>query len=293
MRDARGGAKGHDHDVGVLAHERLGTLLAGLHRLIALETLDVQTLQLIGGQVKGVDDVMLALALVPSGGPRLLRQLLNALGKHDGLHHLAEHAVGEDHGRHAVLVGLLEGQVRQIGHLLDGGRSEHEHLEIAMAHGAGGLPVVGLRGLDAAKARAAALHVDDDAGKVGARHIRDALALKRHARRRRRGHDARAGRRCSVDHVDSRDLAFGLQIRAAFLGHALGHVSGNLGLRRDGIAEEETASCADDRLRHGLVALHEHLFLRHQRITSIATSGHISAHEQQPVHLDASISRAG
>ena len=162
-----------------------------------------------------------------------------------------------------------------------------------MAHGTGSLPVIGLGRLDAAQPRAAALDVDDDAGKVGARHVRNALTLERHARRGGRRHDARTCRSGAIDHVDGRDLAFGLQISAALLGHALGHIGCNLGLGRDGIAEEEAASGADGRFGHGLVALHQHLFLRHQRITSIATSGHISAHEQQPVHLDASISRAG
>ena len=88
-------------------HERLGTLLAGLHRLIALETLDVQALELVCRQVERVHDVVFALAFhgrwwpkaSPAAAPRVS-------GKHDGLHHLAEHAVGEDHGRHAILVGL-------------------------------------------------------------------------------------------------------------------------------------------------------------------------------------------
>ena len=64
MRDARGGAEGHEHDLGVLAHERLGTLLAGFHRLIALETLDVQALELVCRQVERVHDVVLALEAI-------------------------------------------------------------------------------------------------------------------------------------------------------------------------------------------------------------------------------------
>ena len=239
------------HDLGVLAHERLGTLLAGLHRLVALVALDVQAAR--ARRPSGRASSRCCVCACPCG--RWWPKASPAAAPR-GSGSTTGSIIWPSMPSARIMTGVRYSSATSkawyarsaISCTVEGAYTTTWKSPWPMS--AGGLPVVGLGGLDAAKARAAALHVDDDAGQVGAGHIRDALALERDARRRRRRHHASAGRRCAVDHVDGRDLAFGLQIRAADLGHALGHVGGKLGLRRDGIAEEETAACADGRLRH-------------------------------------------
>ena len=174
-----------------------------------------------------------------------------------GLHHLADQAVAQDHDGVAVAVGDVKGLLRQRHSLLHRAGRQHAHAVVAMTAAARGLVVVALRGLNAAQAGAAAHHVDDDAGQLSAHDVADALLLEADSGRGGAGHHApaRAGR--AVDHVDGRDLAFGLQKAAAHLGHALGHVFGNLILGRDGIAEKEAASGLDGSLGNRLVALQE------------------------------------
>ena len=88
-----------------------------------------------------------------------------------------EQAVAEHHDGNAVFIGFVERHISHIAHLLHGRRRKDDHLEVAVAERARCLPVIGLGRLDRAQARAAAFDVDDDAWKVGACHIRDALAL--------------------------------------------------------------------------------------------------------------------
>ena len=192
--------------------------------------------------------------------PGLLGEALLGLRQNDRLHHLAQHAVGKHHNRRAVLVGQVEGVIDAVGHLLHCRGSKHGHEEVAVPRRARGLPIVGLGGLDAAETRAPSLHVDDDARQIRACHVRNALAFKRDSGARRGRHRTSAGGRGAIHHVDGRDLAFSLQIRPANLRHALGHVGRKLGLRRDGIAEEETAPSAQRTFCERLVSLHENLF---------------------------------
>ena len=60
--------------------------------------------------------------------------------------------------------------MRQVRHLLHGRGREDEHVEIAVTGASCCLEVIGLRRLDAAEARAAALDVDDQRGQIRARH---------------------------------------------------------------------------------------------------------------------------
>ena len=226
--------------------------------------------------------------------PGLLGKTLFGLWQNDRLHHLAEHAVGKHHDRRAVLVGQIEGAVNAVGHLLHCRGRKHGHEEVAVPRRACGLPIVGLRWLDAAEARAPSLHVDDDARQIRAGHVRDALAFKRDSGARRGRHRASAGGRGAVHHVDCRDFAFSLQIRPADLRHTLGHVGRKLGLRRDGITEEETAPGAQRAFRKRLVSLHKNLFSHNSPPNRDGqTSGHITAHEQHPTHFDWSMQCAG
>ena len=197
---------------------------------------------------------------MPRRRPGLLGEALLGLRQNDRLHHLAQHAVGKHHDRRAVLVGQVEGTVDAVGHLLHCRGSKHGHEEVAVPRRARGLPIVGLGRLDAAEARTPSLHVDDDAWQIRAGHVRDALAFKRDSGARRGRHRASTGGRGAVHHVDCRDFAFSLQIRPADLRHTLGHVGRKLGLRRDGITEEETAPGAQRAFRKRLVSLHKNLF---------------------------------
>ena len=177
------------------------------------------------------------------------------------LHHLAHRPVGQQHRRHPVFFREVKRLSGQVGHLLDRRRSQHQHMEVAVAGAARCEEVVRLRRLDAAEAGPAALHIDNDRGQIRARQIRNALALERDAGAGGRGHRPLARRGHAVDHVDGRDLALGLQKCPADLRHFLRHIGRDLGLRRDGIAQIVAAPGEDRGLRNGLVALHQYLFL--------------------------------
>ena len=276
---------------------RYDSARCSLRSIVALETLHHELFEGLSGQIQGIRDVVRALVLVPDRRPGLFGKVggIDGVGQLDGLHHLAEHAVTEDHNGRTVLVGDVERGEREVAHLLHGRGCEDDDVEVAVAGCARRLPVIRLGRLDAAEAGATALNVDDDARQIGTRHVGDALALERDAGRRRGRHDARARSRSAVDHVDRGDLAFSLKVGPSDLGHALGHVGRKLGLRRDGVTEEEAASRTQRAFCESLVSLH-HDFLCHDNpylSTVMATSGHISAHEQHPVHASRSMQCAG
>ncbi len=100
------------------------------------------------------------------------------LGELNGLHHLADHAVGDDHDGALVLVGGVEGDAHEVDALLDGGGGKDDEVVVTVAAALGGLEVVRLAGLDGAEAGAAAHHVHDDAGQLGAGYVADALLLQ-------------------------------------------------------------------------------------------------------------------
>ena len=218
-------------------------------------------------------------------------------GQDDGLHHLAHRAVGQQHGGHAVFKCQTEGLLRQVRHLLHGRGREDEYVEIAVTGASCCEEVIGLRRLDAAEARAAALDVDDQRGQIRARQIRDALALERDAGAGRGGHGELAGGRDAVDHVDGRDLTFRLEEHAADLRHALGHIGRDLRLRGNGVAEVMAAAAADGGFCDGLVALHQYFFLHSPLLSHFSTvmtqSGHIVAQNAQPTHWSGSVSSTG
>ena len=85
-------------------------------------------------------------------------------------------------------------------------------------------------------------------------------AFRRDARGGGGGHGAHARGGRAVDHVDRRDLRFRLEVCAADLGHLLGHIRRDLGLRGDGVAEEMVAARLDRRFRERLISFHKTLF---------------------------------
>ena len=65
-------------------------------------------------------------------------------GRTTFFHHLANDAVGENHGRCAVFESEVETESYEIGHFLNGGGSEDDEVVVAVTASASGLPVVGL-----------------------------------------------------------------------------------------------------------------------------------------------------
>ena len=103
-----------------------------------------------------------ALSAVARRCPGLFHQLGTAfLRQGHWLHHLAQHTVGQNHGGHPPAVRGVKSVGDQVHHLLDRRGREHQNLEVPVARGFGGLPVVRLRGLNAAQSGPAPLHVDD------------------------------------------------------------------------------------------------------------------------------------
>ena len=97
------------------------------------------------------------------------------------LHHLANEAVRQHHRRIAVLVGQIEGQHGELGHLLHGSRRHDEVAVIAMAPAFDHREVIALLGRDVSQAGSAAHHVDDDAGQLRTGKVGDALLHKAEA----------------------------------------------------------------------------------------------------------------
>ena len=263
LDDAGDRAEGRDDDLGVVglvAFPHLLVLTGGLVGLLQLGVVDGQGL---GVDVDGVDDAALGgiIAGLPAGaGPGLLLRVdleVHHLGHFDRLHHLGDDAVGQEEDGHAVLLGLVEGEHHDVDGLLHGGGSVGQQMVVAVAAALDALEVVALGGLDVAEAGAAAHDVEDHAGQLGAGAVGDALLLEADAGAGRRGDDARAGAGGAIDHVDRRDLALGLEEASSDLGHTGGHVLGDLGLRGDGVAEEEARAGANGGLSDRFAALHE------------------------------------
>ena len=96
----------------------------------------------------------------------------------DRLGHLAYCGVGADYYRVTVLFSEVEGQICEVGVLLNGGGGEDDGPVIAVAAAAGELPVVALALEDVAQGGAYAHDVSDDRRHVAAAQIGDALLLQ-------------------------------------------------------------------------------------------------------------------
>ena len=211
------------------------------------------------------------------------------------LHHLADGSVREDHGSHAIFVRKVEALEHQARHLLHACRRQDQHMEVSVPRAARRVEVIALAGLYTAKARTAALHVDDQRRKIAAREVAESLALERDSRARRTRHDALTCRSNTDDHVDRGDLAFGLQERTVHQWHALGEIGGHLCLRSDRITEIMPAACHDGGFSESFIALHQNFFAHDPAYLStvITQSGHMVAQNAQPIHLSGSAQIAG
>ena len=257
------GAEGGDDKLRVLG-------LVAFPELLVLPRLGVDRLQQgvvlaqgFGVDVDGVDDAALGgiVAGLPAGaGPGLglgIDLEVDHLGHFDRLHHLGDDAVSQEQHGHAVLLRLLKGEHHDVDGLLHGGGSVGQQVVVAVAAALDALEIVALGGLDVAETGAAAHDVQDHARETGAGAVGNALLLQRNAGAGGGGDDARAGTGGAVHHVDRRDLALGLEEAASDLGHTGGHVFGDLSLRGDGVAEEETRAGADGGLSDRFGPLHK------------------------------------
>ncbi len=217
-------------------------------------------LQFLGHEMDAGDVVGIAFHLfLMAGGPGLAGKALGIerLREDDALHHLADESVGEDENGNPVFFGDGEGFVGEIGSVLHALGGEDDRVIVAVAAAAGGLEIVALAGRDAAEAGAGAGHVDDDGGKIGAAEVGDAFLLQGNAGAGRAGHGAGARGGGSIDHIDGRYFALGLDEGPAFGEHVHRHIGREFVLGRDRIPEIGLAAGAHGGLADSLVAFHE------------------------------------
>lgn len=176
----------------------------------------------------------------------------------DRLHGLTDHAVCQQIDDDAVFFGQLEGEAREVAHLLRRGRREHDAAVTAVSAAFDDLIVVGLLRPDVAEPGAAAHDVHHERGQFAAGEIADPLLLQADSEPRTRGHRAAAVRGGAHDHVDRGDLTLRLQERAPELRETARRGVGDFAGRRDRVAEEAFASGEQRAVDHGFVALQQH-----------------------------------
>ena len=128
---------------------------------------------------------------------------------------------------------------------------------VSVAAAFGGLEVISLRSLDAAEARAAAHHVENNSGKPCTGHIGNALLLEGNAGAGGGGDNALTGCSSAVYHVDGCNFALCLQETSSDFRQTCGHIFRDLSLRSDRITEEETCAGTDGSFRNSFAALHK------------------------------------
>ena len=108
--------------------------------------------------------------------------MLAHLGQLDGLDHLADGGVGANQNGMTIFLRQIEGQVGQIGVLLNARRGKNNGAVVAVAAAAGQLPVVALTLEDVAQAGADTHDVRDDRRDVVTAEVRDAFLLQGEAK---------------------------------------------------------------------------------------------------------------
>ena len=211
---------------------------------------------------------MLALTLGTGERPGLFIRLDLDILKGDGLHHLTDGAVCQNHGGHQILVCQIKALDGQAGHFLHGGRRENDHPIVTVTAASGSLKIVGLGGLNAAKSRTAALDVDHQRRHIGTGNVAQSLRFQGDSGAGGGGHYTHTGCGRAVNHIDRRDLTFRLQEHAADFGHLLCHVGSYFCLGCDGISEVMAAAGADGGLCDCFVALHKYSFCHRNLLIS-------------------------
>ena len=231
---------------------------------------------------------MLALAIGSRQCPGLFVGFDFGIFKGDGLHHLSDGAVCQDHSGHEILVRQIKALDGEACHFLHGSRGQHDHPIVTVTAALGGLEVIGLGGLNTAQARAATLDIDHKSRNIRACYVAQALCFQRDSGAGGRGHNTHTGSSCAVNHVNGCNFTFRLQEDTADFRHFLCHVGGNFRLRGNGISEIVTATGANRRFGDGFIAFHKYS-LCHSKPPYFSTvmmqSGHMVAQNAQPIHL--------
>ena len=173
----------HEHVVGIVAKRLLEANLVAADRIVLGFQFQIETLLYERVELDGRNDVPPARRRLARGGPRaapLGNPVVGPAGtggrQHDLLHHLADHAVRENHHRIAIFERQIESQRHEIVHLLHGIGRQHDQMVIAVPAALDGLKIVGLRRLDRTEPRTSPRHVDHHARQLGPGQIAQPLA---------------------------------------------------------------------------------------------------------------------
>ena len=206
---------------------------------------------------------MFSLIAVTAGSPCLFRHFsFGECGEVHRFHHLSQRTVCQQHSGHLVNVGQVKCLCGQGSHFLYGRGRQNQQPQIPVTNTAGSLIVVGLRGLNTAEPRAAALHIDDQTGQVTSGDIGDPFALQGNPGRGGGGHNTGTACRSAHGHIDGGHFTFRLQAQPAHLGHPLCHIFCNFRLGGDGITEVVQTTGGNGGFCDGFVPLHQN-FLSH------------------------------
>ena len=182
--------------------------------------------------------------------------MASAVGNDHLFAHVADDFVGHDEHRRPVVFAQIEGRDGLVKDFL--GRRGRQGDDLIIAVGApAGLHHVGL-GAHGGQAggRAGALDIDHHAGGFGADPQADIFHHQAETRSGGGGHAFLPGPGGPQNRGHGGDLIFHLDEGAAHIGQPGGHVLGDFGGRRDGIAAEKPAPGRQGALGAGLIAGH-------------------------------------
>ncbi len=272
--DARLAAECHYQVVAVVGVNQFAAGFVFLNLAVGGLEAQVVGLHYVVVEFERCDDVLFASVFASVHGPRTLAANLvfgaarTLLGQHHLLHHLANHAVGQNHRHAAVFKRQVPCQTHEVAHLLHARWRQHYGVVVAVAAALACLEVVGLRGVNGAKAGTAAHHVDHQRGHLARGHVAHALLHQAEARARCGCEHGLAACGAGIHHVDCRHLALGLHHHHASGVPGLLLLQGleHLALRGYGVTEVAVGAIADCRHGQRLVALHQCYFIIHCRV---------------------------
>ena len=225
---------------------------------------------------------------------------LVGLGDDHLLGHVADALVEHHHDRHAELLGEVEAGDGQVEALLRGIGAERDDAVIAVRAPVG-LHHVGLRGQGGqAGGGSAALHVDEDAGRLGHGGVADVLHHEREAGAGGDGEGLRAAPDRALDGDGSGQFVLHLNEDAADGGNSPREAFDHFGGGGDGITCGKSRTGCEGSLTAGVIAV-EKMDTRentfgvsvHVRAPKMAKSGQYIPHRSQPLHFSAATTWGG
>jgi len=186
----------------------------------------------------------------------ILADLLK-VGTGKGLDARGDALVGEQHDGRGVFAGDIHGFDRRVEAILDAGRCEHHAGTVAMAAEDGDVQVALLDAGRHPRARAAALHVDDDDWHFRHAGPAERLGLERDARTARtRDGDAPAVAGAN-GHRDGGDFILGLHERTSIFGQFAPEQFHDVAPRRDRVAGSEAHAGGEQPIGERFIAAHD------------------------------------